>query len=118
MNEKARPSGRLERAVRWCLISGLAVSSAFLLAGLVVVLTRHVHANQSPPARLSVLLRAAARGEGVSLLDLGLLALVATPIMRVAVLAVGWTLAGDRRFAAIAIVVLTLLGLGLALGLG
>ena len=51
-------------------------------------------------------------------LDLGLLALMATPMLRVAVLALGWGLAGERRFAAVALAVLGLLGVGIALGVG
>jgi uncharacterized membrane protein len=49
---------------------------------------------------------------------LGLLILIGTPVLRVAVLAVGWWMMGDRRFAAVALTVLALLGLSLALGLG
>jgi hypothetical protein len=43
---------------------------------------------------------------------------MATPIVRVGVLAVGWTIEGDWRFAAVAATVLALLGLSLYLGMG
>lgn len=41
-----------------------------------------------------------------------------TPLFRVAVLAVGWALDEERRFAIVALVVLCLLGLSLILGIG
>ena len=63
-------------------------------------------------------IREAARGHGPGLIDLGLLALMATPIARVAVLALGWGLEGRWRFLAVALAVLALLGVGLSLGMG
>jgi len=51
------------------------------------------------------------------MMTLGILALMATPILRVGVLAAGWSLEGERRFAAIAGAVLILLGASLYLGL-
>ena len=44
------------------------------------------------------------------LLELGLLVLMATPVLRVVALAVGWTLAGEYRFALVAFVVLACSG--------
>jgi len=43
---------------------------------------------------------------------------VVTPMFRVAVLAIGWTLEGDQRFALVALAVLRLLGVNLLLGVG
>ena len=51
-------------------------------------------------------------------LDLGLLVLIGYAGLRVAVLVLGWGLAGERRFAAVALAVLGLLGVGIALGVG
>lgn len=119
--DEERPTSetrRLERWVHWTLLLGLAVSTALLLAGLAMSLAHHEPEPAGPPPRLAELARSAASGSGVSLLDLGVLALIATPILRVVALAVGWTAAGDRRFAMIAIAVLGLLALGLSLGLG
>ncbi|MBV8557098.1 MAG: DUF1634 domain-containing protein [Planctomycetaceae bacterium] len=107
-----------EHSVHWSLLSGLAVSALLLALGLGLALIRGGPRPEGPPHPLSALLRGAAHGEGVDLLDLGLLILIGTPVLRVAVLAVGWWTMGDRRFAAVALTVLALLGLSLALGLG
>src|SRR5271156_6663805 len=100
---------RLEHWVHWSLLIGLSISGALLLTGLILVLKRHERPPEAAPARLAALTRMVASGSGVPLLDLGLLALIGTPTLRVAVLVVGWTAAGERRFAAIAVGVLTLL---------
>jgi uncharacterized membrane protein len=111
-------AGGLERAVHFTLLVGLLASAALLLAGL----GRIVVAPESPPDLLhpaaSALLRAGLRGDGVALAELGLWVLVATPVLRVAVLLVGWAVAGEGRFAVVAAAVLALLAASAWLGLG
>ena len=109
---------RLEHWVHWSLLTGLTISGLFLMAGLVIALTSHQERPLGPPPPLGTLFQGAMHGNGVDLLDLGLLALVCTPILRVAVLALGWGTAGDYRFAVVALVVLGLLVLSLCLGVG
>ena len=109
---------RLEHWVHWSLLSGLVLERLLLALGLGLALIRGGPRPEEPPPALTMLLRGAVRGEGVDLLDLGLLILIGTPVLRVAVLAAGWGRAGDRRFAAIALTVLALLGLSMAPGLG
>ena len=110
---------RLERWVHRSLLAGLAVSGVLLLAGLAVALAR---GEKTPPtARVSswAAVRHLARTErATALLNLGLIALVATPVVRVIVLGTGWAVNRDWRFAAVALVVLVLLGLSLVLGFG
>jgi uncharacterized membrane protein len=115
---QAEDSHRLEHRVHRSLLAGLAVSGLLLVLGLGVALSRGGPRPEGPPPSLAAVLRGALRGDGVDLLDLGLLSLIGTPVLRVAVLAVGWMAAGERRFAAVAVVVLGLLGASLALGLG
>ena len=109
---------RLEHWVHHSLRAGLIVSGLLLASGLVSALIRGGPRPEGAPPPLPRVLRGAFRGEGVDLLDLGLLVLIGTPVLRVAVLAVGWGLAGRWRFAAIALAVLALLGVSLELGLG
>src|SRR5206468_3862654 len=98
--------------------SGIVLSGVLLSLGLALSLARNVPRPEGHPPPLATVFRLAFRGQGVDLLDLGLLALIGTPIVRVFVLAVGWGLAGERRFMAVALVVLALLGLSFALGVG
>jgi uncharacterized membrane protein len=67
---------------------------------------------------LANVVRDALRGDGIDLIDLGLLALISTPALRVAVLALAWAREREWRFAGVAIAVLALLALGMVLGVG
>jgi uncharacterized membrane protein len=109
---------RLRRLVQRTLFSGVALSGALLLLGLLLVFMRQEPRPEGPPPHLVASLRGALRGNGLSITDLAILVLMVTPLVRVAVLAAGWTLAGRRRFAAVGLVVLSLLGLSLMLGVG
>ncbi|HEY2882666.1 MAG TPA: DUF1634 domain-containing protein [Pirellulales bacterium] len=109
---------RLARAVHASLLAGSLASALLFLAGLVVVaVTRQPRPNDAP--KISVpLISAALHGDGVALLDLGLLVLLLTPLLRIVILAVGWTALRDYRFALVAIFVLALLTVSLVIGLG
>ena len=71
-----------------------------------------------PPPPLRTLPGRVAALDGVAWIELGVLVLILTPALRVAVLAAGWGRAGDRRSAAVAGTVLALLALSVWLGLG
>ena len=117
MADRSEPH-RLERWVHRTLLVGLVLSGLLLTTGLVLVLLRGQARPEGRPPSVDSTVREATGGDGVAWLDLGLLALMATPMLRVAVLALGWGLAGERRFAAVALAVLGLLGVGIALGVG
>lgn len=117
MADTHRPSA-LERLVHWTLLTGLAISALMLVAGLGFALGTGEPRPDGEPPSVSRIVRAAAGGDGVALLDLGLLMLILTPVLRVAVLAIGWAVERDWRFAAVAVAVLGLLGLGFVMGLG
>src|SRR5262245_1307227 len=104
--------------VQWSLLGGLLASSALLLIGLTVAMVKHQRQLDTKPPALSVMLERAAGGDGGALLDVGILLLLATPIARVVVLAIGWTLARDYRMALVALCVLTLLAVSVLLGVG
>jgi uncharacterized membrane protein len=109
---------RVQHWVHLSLVTGLVLSGGLLILGLVVALLSGQPRLHGPPPPLRDVLRAAAAGEGDALLQVGLLVLVATPVVRVAVLALGWGLSGDRRFMAVSLVVLALLAVSFFLGVG
>ena len=109
---------RLAHWVHAILLGGLILSGLLLLAGLVLVFVRQEPRPLGIPEAGFELLRHAVNGEGVAILNLGLLILLFTPALRVAVLVVGWSLERDWTFMAVSLVVLMLLGISLALGRG
>ncbi len=54
-------------------------------------------------------------GDRTAILDLGLLLLMLTPVLRVTILAIGWLTARQTRFALVALTVLLLLALSFAI---
>jgi uncharacterized membrane protein len=108
----------LARWVHRTLLAGVILSGVLLTAGLALSLARGQVAAEGTPPPVGELLHRAASGNGPALAELGLFVLMLTPVLRVAVLAVGWLIGGEYRFALVALAVLALLGLGLALGLG
>ena len=112
-----RDRHQLEHWVHWTLLSGLAASAVLLVAGLCAMLVQG-YESVSPHESLGKLIRDAVQVRGPALTTLGLLVLMITPILRVIVLLAGWTMRRDWRFAAVALVVLTLLILSLSLGVG
>lgn len=112
-----RRSHNLNEVVHHVLIFGLALSTVLILIGLGLDLVDHRQVPANVPGFVETLRRTAAlRPSGF--LTLGLLVLVATPILRV----IGSTLAfiyeRDWRYAAITIFVLLVVGLSLLLGQG
>lgn len=106
---------RLDHWVHRTLLAGLIVSGLLLVVGLTVMLVQgHEQAPKSEP--FLTVLRDSARFNGPAVTTLGLLALMITPIVRVAVLLVGWTIERDWRFAGVALAVLVLLCMSLTLG--
>jgi uncharacterized membrane protein len=112
-----RRAHNLNEVVHHVLIFGLALSTVLILIGLGLDLVDHRQVPTNVPGFLEALRRTAAlRPSGF--LTLGLLVLVATPILRV----IGSTLAflyeRDWRYAAITVFVLVVVSLSLLLGQG
>jgi hypothetical protein len=102
-------SGRINHWVHWTLLAGLAASTLLLATGLFAALRSGQPRPETRPPSIAILVEHAARGDGVALLNLGVLLLILTPAGRVTVLGVGWLLQREWRFAAIAFSVLALL---------
>ncbi len=108
----------LRHRVHLVLQAGVVLSGLLLAVGLAVVLVGPDDVSGTLPASISAAARGALRGDGLSLVAVGLLVLMATPVARVAILAMSWFQEGDRRYAAIALAVLAILAVSVALGVG
>ena len=109
---------RLEDIIGQLLRAGVLVSAITVLSGGVLFLIAH-HADPiqdrvfvpgGPDTRSLVgIVHAAVHGESSSIIQLGLLLLVLTPVARVAVAIVGFLLEGDRFYAVVSLIVLAIL---------
>lgn len=106
---------RLEHWVHWTLLGGLSVSAVLLVAGILAMLAQGEPAA-TPHQPLGELVRESTQFKGPALTVLGLLVLMITPILRVVILLLGWTLQREWRFSAVSLVVLVLLIVSLLLG--
>jgi len=126
----ARP-GELEIVVSTLLRAGLIISLGTVTAGLVVLFARHPAELLSParfaaltargaefPHTLSTLVAGIMKGDGQSVIATGLLLLILTPVMRVAVSFIEFLRAGDRAFSLITAGVLAVLVLSMSLRVG
>lgn len=106
---------RLDHWVHRTLLVGLTVSGVLLAVGLTTMLLQ-VHEQAPQYESFPKLLHDSARLNGPAVTTLGLLALMITPIVRVVVLLIGWTVERDWRFAGVALAVFVLLCISLSLG--
>jgi uncharacterized membrane protein len=134
VEEPRDATSSLERAVAFVLRVGVSVSCALMTAGVVRTLwapaTRRAASRAVPALRhgtlhqagwptfhsVGAVLQAAGRGDGPGLVMLGVLLLVATPVLRVAVSVVGFAVEHDRRFVLITALVLAVLLGSFAIG--
>jgi len=108
------PAGAQVRAIVQILLrSGLAIACVLMAVGLVVEVAGGHHS-----AATVRLFDIGSADLGDRLMALGMLALAATPAVRVVALLVMWSLEGDRRHAAVAAVVLLVLGVAILVGHG
>jgi uncharacterized membrane protein len=114
---KVTDSG-IEHMVSVLLRTGVMVSGTVVLAGGIYYLVRHggdqvdYHTFRGEPAVdriLSQIMAAAWRLRARSLIQLGVLLLIATPILRVAFSLVGFAIERDGKYVAITAIVLMIL---------
>lgn len=111
-------NNRMAHWVHWSLLTGVAISGLVLMAGLILDPDRGPHEAAGRDVAINEVIRGVEREDGVSLINLGLLLLMATPVLRIFVLGTGWLISGDRQFAGIAFAVLLLLLLSMWLSVG
>ncbi len=109
---------RLEWWVGKLLRTGVIVSAAIIALGGAIYLARHglsspaygvFHGVKSDWSSVSGIVGSAFHGGGRGVIQLGLLLLIATPVVRVMLLVVGFAWQRDRLYTIISLVVLTLL---------
>ena len=113
----------IERLLARLLQAGVALATLLVVAGGIVFLLHH--GRETPrysrfagePAELSSvagIIGSALRGDGRGLIQLGLLVLVATPVLRVAGSLVAFLMLKDRTYVVLTSIVLMLLASSLA----
>jgi uncharacterized membrane protein len=114
---------RIEQFLGNVLRVGVILSATIVLLGAVIYLARHgteerdyTQFRGEPPKYTSMpdIASAAWQGEGRAIIQLGILLLLATPVARVALSAVGFGLERDKLYVFFTLVVLTLLLLSLS----
>ncbi len=98
-------------------LCGVLASGALMVLGLILAVGQAT-ARARGRGRLALLLRQAIAGDGRSMINVGLIVLMLTPVVRVLVLAVGWAAARHWRLAGVATIVAALLAVSMALGVG
>lgn len=118
----------MEQVLSWLLRGGVVFSLATVLLGLVMIFVRHpdyLRASSSAadmlkgssfPRTVSAVLAGLARGEGRSIILLGVFILIATPVLRVALSVVLFAWYRDRKYVLITLIALALLTASFLLG--
>ncbi|HYV96846.1 MAG TPA: DUF1634 domain-containing protein [Gemmatimonadaceae bacterium] len=118
-----RPDAAMERAVSRVLRAGVIMAVVLGVAGIGVHIARGgaVLPNVSkfsgePPDLTSIraIVRAAARLDGLALVQLAIVVLILTPLARVLVMFAGFARARDRLYVGISLIVLAALVYGLS----
>jgi uncharacterized membrane protein len=115
----------IERMVSVLLRTGVLIAAAVVMAGGVYFLFRH----RAEPANFrkfvgapsidrhaAEIVKGAISGRARSIIQLGILLLIATPIARVAVSLAGFAMEGDRKYVVITAIVLVVLLFSLITG--
>jgi uncharacterized membrane protein len=105
----------VECAIRWILLSGIAVSVALMAAGLVLGVARGAGLPRGV-VPLAELPRALAALRPAAYLSLGLIVLIGTPFVRVAGSLLVFVKERDRRYVLVTASVLLVMCLGVVLG--
>ncbi|HEX9067673.1 MAG TPA: DUF1634 domain-containing protein [Ktedonobacterales bacterium] len=121
--ESTTPPGHdasLETLISVVLRAGVVLSGALVALGGLLVVGREWLAHSPPateyPHSIAAVISGVAHGDGVAILTLGLLVLLATPIVRVALSLVGYVRERDWRYVVITAIVLSIITLSLLLG--
>jgi len=122
---KLDPDQRLEIAMGNMLRGGVTTAALVVLAGGIIYLSqfhgplpdyRHFHGPAATQIGIGAVLAGVGRLDSASLIELGILLLIATPICRVIFGVVGFALMRDWFFTAASAVVLAILLISFVLG--
>jgi uncharacterized membrane protein len=117
-SRQAMTDEKLELIIGNLLRAGVMVSATIvLLAGIAFLVQHHgdpvtyssFHLEQSDLRTLTGIFQSAFELHADAIIQLGLVLLVATPIARVALAALGFYLEGDRLYLAVSLIVLSIL---------
>ena len=109
----------LDRAIARLLTLGTYTSVALLAIGVVLMLVRRVSPLGGPPSfEPALLIDDLVRLRPAAYIWLGLVAVVATPAVRVAASLVGYLRRGERPMAVIALLILVVIAVSVALAVG
>jgi uncharacterized membrane protein len=112
----------MSNIIGWLLQGGVVVSSAIILIGLILLLLSPQGLANTGIAAFPHSLGSVGIGlqalQPQAVITLGLLLLIATPVLRVAVSVVAFALEHDRRYVIITLIVLTILIISFTLGRG
>lgn len=105
----------LNRLIQWTLVSGLTLSMLLMTTGVVLYAMKPADgvATALPPRAI---LEGIGAGSPIAFMLLGILVLMVTPALRVAVAAVGYVLERDWLFALVSAGVMVVLLISLAVG--
>lgn len=104
------------QAARSVLAWGFRVAATLLIVGIAVALFRKEPlATRAEP--LPEVVSGLLEGEARRIVDLAIVAMIATPVITTLVVAIGFLRLGDRLYAALSLVVLVILGTSIAVAL-
>jgi uncharacterized membrane protein len=115
---RSQADTRLEIAVGQMLRIGVSVSAAIVLTGAILFILQahgrapdyqHFHGTPIRPASIGKIVRGVQALDSRSIIELGLLLLIATPVLRVVLCLVGFALEKDGLYVAVSSVVLAVL---------
>jgi len=122
---------RVEMLISRVLLAGVVVSMATVLMGLVLMFVHHpqylksaaelrrqTDSNATFPHSPGDVARGIAAAQGQAIVAFGLVLLIATPILRVAIAMIAFAIDRDPFFAAVSAIVLALLAVSFLLGRG
>lgn len=122
MPHKSQHEAGMEGSLGLVLRTGVLVSCGVMLAGAVLYLLRHsaehesfaaFHGEPSALESISGVIKEALAGTARGIIQLSVLILIATPVMRVIFAAIGFARERDLKFVAVSLTVLALLAYGL-----
>jgi uncharacterized membrane protein len=107
-----------ERTIGRLLVGITYVAVALLLVGVVAMIAAGISPLDAPPTiDLSGIVSSALALDAAGLLWLGLVVVIATPIVRVVAAAIAYARGGERRMVGISIAILAIIAVGVATAL-